>query len=304
MNNPDSAEVKSKREQLTLAQAKRDADAETLDALINPGTEEVALKRNELALAQAERDKAAQDLQKIHDRRELEVALQEASVAAAQANIDGETRRYEDSMLKAPWNGYIASIPVEVGQEIEPFEVILTVINSGIVNIEGSVDEIDVLSLRREEPVAVTIDALPDQELEGVITNISSTSTNQQGVVTFDVDIRVNVPDGVTLQEGLSAVARVATSEERGIVIPMQSVQFGEQGTFVRKENENGEIVEHPVTLGSGDGFYTIVEAGLVEGDRIVMQALDDSQLEDGGFRFRGGTGGGRPSGGGGPPRR
>jgi len=304
LNNPDSVEVESRHKQLTLAQAKRDAAAETLDALINPDAEEVALKHNELALAQAKRDRAAQDLQKIHDRRELEVALQEASVAAAQAKIDGETRRYEDSTLKAPWNGYIASIPVEVGQEIEPFEVILTVINSGIVNIEGSVDEIDVLSLRREEPVSVTIDALPDQELEGVITNISSTSTNEQGVVTFDVDIRVNVPEGVTLQEGLSAVARVATVEERGIVIPMQSVQFGDQGAFVRREGENGEIVEHPVTLGSGDGFYTIVEDGLVEGDRIVMQALDDSQLEDGELRFRGGPGGGRPPGGGGPPRR
>ena len=296
LNNPASVEVESKRKQLTLAQAKRDAAAETLDALINPDAEEVALKRNELALAQAKRDRAAQDLRKIHDRRELEVALQEASVAAAQAKIDGETRRFEDSTLKAPWNGYIASIPVEVGQEIEPFEVILTVINSGIVNIEGSVDEIDVLSLRREEPVTVAIDALPDQELEGVITNISSTSTNQQGVVTFDVEIRVNVPDGITLQEGLSAVARVAISEERGIVIPVQSVQYGEQGTFVRKENENGEIVEHPVTLGSGDGFFTIVESGLSEGDQIVMQVWSESELEvDVRFGPRGGRRGPPP---------
>ena len=216
-------------------------------------------------------------------------------MAAAQAKIDGENLRYEESTLTAPWDGYIASIPVETGQEVEPFEVILTVINSSIVTVEGSVDEIDVLSLRREEPVSVSIDALPDEELEGVISNISSTPANEQGVVTFDVTIRVNVPDAVTLQEGLSAVAKVATAEERGIVIPMQSVQFGEQGAFVRKEDENGEIVEHPVTLGSSDGFFTIVEAGLVEGDRIVMQALDDSQLEDGNFRFRGPGGGGRP---------
>ena len=126
-------------------------------------------------------------------------------------------------------------------------------------------------------------------------------------MVTFDVTIRVSVPGGITLQEGLSAVAKVATVEERGIVIPMQSVQFGEQGVFVRKEDDTGEIVEHPVTLGSSDGFYTIVEDGLAEGDRIVMQALDDSQLEEGNIRFRG-LGGGRPpggrppGGGGGPP--
>ena len=304
LKNPDAAELESNRKRLASAQANHAAAADTLDALINSDGEEIAAKRGKLALAQENLNDANKALQRLNDRRELQVALQEASVAAAQAKVEGETRRFEDSTLKAPWNGYIASIPVEVGQEIERYEVILTVINSGIVNIEGSVDEIDVLSLQREEPVLVTIDALPDQELEGEITNISSTSTNQQGVVTFDVDIRVNVPEGVTLQEGLSAVARVATAEERGIVIPMQSVQFGDQGAFVRKEDENGEIVEHPVTLGSGDGFFTIVEDGLAPGDRIVMQALDDSQLEYGELRFRGGPGGGRPPGGGGPPRR
>ena len=303
--NPGPIEIANLRNRLALAQANSADAASLLHSLRNPDLAEVAARRHALVLAQARRDRAAHDLQEIHDRRELQVALQQASVAAAQAKIEGEMRRYEDSTLKAPWNGYIASIPVEVGQEVEPFEVILTVINSGIVNVEGSVDEIDVLSLRREEPVSVTIDALPDQELEGIITNISSTSTNEQGVVTFDVDITVNVPDGVTLQEGLSAVARVATAEERGIVIPMQSVQFGEQGAFVRKEDENGEIIEHPVTLGSSDGFYTIVEDGLVEGERIVMQALDEGQVEEGGqFRFRGRPPGGGQPGGGRPPQR
>ena len=303
--NPDAAEVASMRNALDLAQANRDDAASALHTLLNPDASEVTAKRYELAHAQAKRDLAAQDLQEIHDRSALQVALHEASVAAAQAKIDGENLRYEDSTLTAPWDGYIASIPVETGQEVEPFEVVLTVINSSVVTVEGSVDEIDVLSLRREEPVSVSIDALPDQELEGVITNISSTPANDQGVVTFDVTIRIDVPGGVTLQEGLSAVASVATAEERGIVIPMQSVQFGEQGAFVRKEDENGEIVEHPVTLGSSDGFFTIVEAGLVEGERIVMQALDDSELEDGNIRFRGPGGGGRPPGGGGrPPQR
>lgn len=301
--NADAKEVASKGNALMLARAKRDDVASTLQALLNPDAAEVTAKRYELAHAQAKRDRAAQDLQQIHDRRELQVALQEASVAAAQAKVEGEMRRYEESTLKAPWDGYIASIPVETGQEVEAFEVILTVINTSIVNVDGSVDEIDVLSLRREEPVSVTIDAIPDEELGGVITTISSTPANEQGVVTFDVTVRVSVPADLTLQEGLSAVARVATSEERGIVIPMQSVQFGEQGAFVRKEDATGEIVEHPVTLGSSDGFFTIVEDGLAEGDRIVMQALDESQLEDGNIRFRG-PGGGRPPGGsgGGPP--
>ncbi len=305
--NADAVEVASLRNKLTLAQANRDDAAYLLNTLLNPGEAEVAVLLNEVAVAQARRDRASQDLQKIHDRRALQIALQDATVVAAQAKIAGAMRRYEYSTLKAPWDGYISSIPVETGQEIEPFEVILTVINSGIVNVEGSVDEIDVLSLQRESPVTVTIDALPDQMIEGVITNISSTATNEQGVVTFDVAIEVVIPEDVTLQEGLSAVARAVAGEERGIVIPLQAVSYGDEGAYVRMQDESGAIIQRPVTLGSSDGFFAIVEDGLSEGERIVMQVLDDSQLEDGGqFRFRG-SGGGRPPGGGAggrPPQR
>ena len=280
LNNPDVAEVESGRKRLSMAIAKRDAAAETLDTLINPGAEEVAARRGNLVLAQAKLDDANNALQRLNDRREMQVALQEAAVTAAQAKIDGETRRYDNSTIRAPWDGYIASIPVEEGEEIEPFKVILTVINTGIVRIEGSVDEIDVLSLQRDAAAAVTMDALPDRTLQGIVSSVSSTASNQQGVVTFDVKIDVEIPDDVTLQEGLSAVAKVGISEEQGLLIPNQAVQYGDAGAHVRMMDEDGNIVERPIILGSSDGFMAIVESGLSEGDRIVMQVLSEAELD------------------------
>ena len=291
--NADAAEVASMRKALILAQANRDDAVSALHTLLNPDAAEVTVRRYELAFAQAKRDQAVQDLQEIRDRSALQVALQEASVAAAQAKIDGENLRYEDSTLTAPWDGYIASIPVETGQEVEPFEVIITVINSSIVTVEGSVDEIDVLSLRRDSVATITMDALPDRTLEGVVSSISSTASNQQGVVTFDVKIDVRIPEDITLQEGLSAVARVGISEERGLLIPTQAVQYGDAGAYVRMMSEDGDIVERPITLGSSDGFFAIVESGLSEGDRIVMQVLSEGEFD---VDVRFGPGGGRRS--------
>ena len=302
-NNPDPIEVESARKQVELAQANRGAAEDALDTLYSPDAQEVAALRGNVEHAQVRLNDANTTLQELMDRRVLDVELREGEVAAAQARISAATRRFEDTTLKAPWDGYITSIPVEAGQDIERYEVIMTVINSGIVNIEGAVDEIDVLSLQREASAIVTIDALPDQEFGGVIADISSTASNEQGVVTFDVTIRVDVPEGVTLQEGLSAVAQVGTSEVSGIVIPLQAVQYGEDGAYVRVEDADGAIVERTVTLGDSDGFYTIVNTGLSAGERIVMQALDENDLEDGEFRPRR-FGGGPPTGGGGPARR
>ena len=280
LHKPNTAEIESKRKQLALALAKRDKADDDLQALITPEPAEVESNRKQIMLAQAKLDNANRDLQRIGDRRDLQVSLQEGALAAAQAKIDGATRRYDDSTLKAPWNGYIANIPVEAGKQIEPFEIILTVVNSGIVQVEGSVDEIDVLSLRRDDAATVTMDALPDQTLEGIVSSISSTATNQQGIVTFDVKITVSIPEDITLQEGLSAIAKVAVEEKRGLIIPIQTVRYGPDGAYVRMQDAAGEIVERPVTLGDSDGFYTIVEDGLAEGDRIAMQVLDDGQLD------------------------
>ena len=280
---PNPMEWESKRKQVALAQAKRDADAEALEKLTNPDIEEVATKRSQLALAQVKLEDAKRARQRLNDRRELQVTLQEGAVASAKAKVEGATRRYEDSMLKAPWDGYIASIPVEAGKEIEPFEVILTVVNTGIVQIEGSADEIDVLSLHRDAAASVTMDALPEQTLEGMVKSVSSTGTNQNGVVTFDVRIEVSLPGDMTLQEGLSAIAKVATEEKRGLIIPVQAVQYGPEGSYVRMLGEEGRIVEQPVTLGDSDGFLAIVEEGLQEGDEIAMRVLGDGRfnLED-----------------------
>ena len=298
LNNPDAAELERARKQVELAQANRDAAEDALDTLRNPDAQEVAARRGNVEHAQVRLDDANTALQELMDRRELDVELREGEAAAAQARISAATRRFEDTTLKAPWDGYIASIPVEAGQDIERYQVIMTVINSGIVNIEGAVDEIDVLSLQRETAAIVTIDALPDQEFEGVIADISSTPSNQQGVVTFDVKINVRIPDGITLQEGLSAIAKISVSEEQGLLIPVQAVQYGEAGAYVRMMNEDGGIVERPVTLGSSDGFFAIVESGLSEGDRIVMQVLSESEFDDVDVRF--GPGGRR----GPPPER
>ena len=281
LTNPNPTEVETLRKQVALAQATHAASAKDLETLTAPDHEEIAAKRSQIALAQANLDAAKLDLLRLNDRQELQITLQEGMLAAAQAKIDGAIRRYDESTITAPWNGYITYISAEAGKEVEPFEIILTVVNSGIVQIEGRVDEIDVLSLQRNDAAIITMDALPDQTLEGIVSSISSTANNQQGIVTFDVKISVNLPDDITLQEGLTAIAKVPFEERSGILVPMQSVQYDEdQGAYVRMQDAAGFIVKRPITLGDSDGFYAIVESGLAEGDQIVMKVLDDNQTD------------------------
>ena len=280
--SPDDAEVASKRGQVALAEAKLSKAKDDLADLLNPDAAEVAAKRGQVALAEAKVGNAMLELERLQARAAPEVALQELSVAAAQVKVDGAIRRYDESTLSAPWDGYVSAVNVEVGKEVEAFETIMQVINSGIVEVSGVVDEIDVLSVERGVATTVYLDALPDQILDGRVSSVSSTATNERGVVTFDVKVAVDVPDGLTLQDGLSAVAKIASAEHSGLLVPLQAVQFNPEGGEFARVMEDGAIVERPVTLGNSDGFWAIVESGLSEGDEIVMRVLDEIPTNQG----------------------
>ncbi len=297
--NPSPAELNSKRHQVSLATANRNKAVQDLADLLSPEPTAISHARSDLALANARLTDAQAALQRIHDQRDLNITLHEAAVTSAQANVSGATRRYEDSTLKAPFNGFIAKIAVETGQEVERFDEIVQVINTKIVRVEGSVDEIDILSLQRGATATITMDAVPDEVFNGVISSISSTASSQDGIVTFDVKVDLTIPDDITLQEGLSAVASIEAGEISGLIVPDQAIFYNEDNRPYIRVMENGIIAEQPVVLGNGDGFWTIVESGLEEGTQIVMPLRPDempafeNENTRGGIIIRGG--GGRP---------
>lgn len=295
----DPLELNRSRAVLAAAKATQDSAAETLDAVITPDEMEVAVAQSNVDAAQRSVDNANAVYQ-------LELALEQARVVSAEALLNGANLRFKNSTLTAPWAGFVSTIRVETGQVVQTTTEIIEVIDPSIVEVEGIVDEIDVLSLSRGAQAVVTMDALPDQTLTGVVSTISSAASNQQGVVTFDVEITVNVPADLRLQEGLSALANVALNQERGLLVPNEAIHgsFSEPQVLI---SSNGGFVERTVVLGNSDGFWTLVKVGVVEGEQVVIevQDVDAQQLGFGGFRGGGGGGGGggRNTGGGGGGR-
>ena len=292
--SPDPVEVASKENQVALAKANLAQAKSDLAEVMTPDPAEVDAKSSGLAVAQAAIEDAEAALANVLANRELELALRQAEMASAEATLTAATRRSSDSTLKAPFTGFVSAILVELGQDVGATAEIIEVIDTSIVEVEGVVDEIDVLSLQRGAIASVTMDALPNQELSGVVSTVSSAATSQQGVVTFDVEIRVNVPQNVRLQEGLSAVANVSLNNEQGLLIPNQAIS----GTFDNPQvvvmNGNG-FQPQPVVLGSSDGFWTVVHQGLAEGQEVLIEVreVQAQQLGFGGFRGGGGGGGG-----------
>ncbi len=140
------------------------------------------------------------------------------------------------------------------------------------------VDEIDISRIQVGQPVAVTLDAFPDEELKGEVTDISPSpdKSDSSGIVTFEVVITLR-GENLALLPGMTATAAIETDRmEDAVVVANRAIQIerGEDKStvFVERLDETGNPVRVEVELGLRYGDVTQVKSGLAAGDRVVIR--------------------------------
>ena len=273
-----------------LSKAEQEYDDLVEQLLEQPDSVDVEAKQAAVESAMVSLNQAEEDLADLFSPPDpLEMALLESQLVSAELALEAAEVRLANAVVVAPWSGLVASVGVEKGDEVNRNTDVAEIVDPLNVEVDGIVDEIDVLSVRVGDQATVFMDALPGQVLTGVVDSIGAGATNQQGVVTYPIRVSMTVPPELNLIEGLSAVAEVVIQEERGLLIPVQAVTGRLDAPIVQVMND-GVIEERPVTLGISDDFWVIVTSGLVEGEQIVFQAPESDGFNFGGFR--GGPGG------------
>ena len=259
----------------TLSAALEELDTTQIQAASAIAKAENAVAAAENALDNA-RD-ALDDLTAATD--ELMLALRQAEVAEAQSALDTALQDLEDVDLHAPFDGIVSRVNIEDGASVGPDMLAIEVTDPSVVEMDGSVDEIDVLFIQTGAQATVTLDALQGQLIAGEVSTIGSAGAGQQGIVTYPVGIRLQIPPGIDLREGLTATASIVLRQESNVLlIPQQAIH----GTFQQPTVmviEDGAIEERPVLLGNSDDFWVVVSGGLEEGEQIVIESQDASSL-------------------------
>ena len=278
---------------VAVAQANLDdAKAELADAAGGSDPLAVEVAKAELAIAQAGLDDANAALAELAaGTDDRDIALLTTELAAAELALEQAATDLAGATLVAPIAGVVTDVALESGQNAAAQQASITIVDESVVELEGTVDEIDVLSIGEGVEASVALSALPGQALRGTVTEIGA-PTNQQGVVTFPVSIRLEVPDGLQLLEGLSATASIVVSQELNVLrVPTAAVQGSFVQPFVRVLNGNG-VEERLVELGSSDDFWVVVTAGLVVGEQVAMPAPSSGDTGFANFAFGAGGGG------------
>ena len=185
-------------------------------------------------------------------------------------------------MLSAPINGVVSQVNLRQGELYGGGAlpaIVLTDLQSFHMTV--LVDELDVRQVQIGQTVRLSLDALPDADINGQVTKVSPTARDVGGVVAYEVEI---VPESTDaqLRAGMSATAIITTASVDNILrVPNRYIQLDRESgrAFVQKIINDVPTLQE-IEMGLRNDRFTQVLAGLADADRIALiRASSEDQL-------------------------
>lgn len=211
-------------------------------------------------------------------------------IEQAQASLESTLDTLSKTIYNSPIDGIITSLRVEegeiamIGTMNNPGTILMTIADLSVMEVEVEVDETDVIGVEIGHRAEVRVDALPDQTIEGKVTEIGSSALQQttasQESKDFKVIITLENPPK-SLKPGLSASADIITAEKLDVLaVPISALVLREKEEENSKNDEQEEgvyVVENsrvkffPVEKGIMGEMMIEIISGLEEGQEIVV---------------------------------
>jgi multidrug efflux pump subunit AcrA (membrane-fusion protein) len=163
-------------------------------------------------------------------------------------------------------------------------------------NVDASVDDTEVASVKKGQSAAVTPDGATGS-VTGTVRSVSTVPSSSSGVVSFPIVVRLTGhPSGV--YAGSSATLVVTTKHAANVLeIPTFAITYS-GSTATVNVNQGGSVSTRTITLGSNYGLETQVLSGLTAGQKVVVTVPTFGGRAPGSTGNRGTGEGGFPGGG------
>jgi multidrug efflux pump subunit AcrA (membrane-fusion protein) len=190
------------------------------------------------------------------------------------SQLENILRLKENMDVKSTMDGVVAGIYRQEGEVIRAGEYLGSVFTAEEMRVFTQVDDIDIVNVKQDAPVIVTVDAVPGEKFEGKVEHVSTSGRVENGITKFYVDIRVK--GGPQLRPGMEAKVFIdAGSAEDVLLVPLEAV-FEEDGQTKVEILENGVPKLVTVKLGLMNDRYAEVQEGLKEGDLVITGSTAD----------------------------
>ena len=184
----------------------------------------------------------------------------------AQALVAAQRERLADYTITAPLGGVVLRMDGEVGEVVEPGDIVAWVGRPKPLQVIAEVDEEDIPRVAAGQEVLMRADAFADRVLHGTISSI----TPKGDPVNKTYRVYVALPEDTPLFIGMTVeINIVIQSVEEVLLIPTAALS----GSHVYVV-EDGRAARRELTLGIIGAENTEVKTGLSEGETVVSPLI------------------------------
>jgi HlyD family secretion protein len=199
-----------------------------------------------------------------------------ANEQKAAAAIDPAERELAHMTLRAPFDGVVADLSIEVGGWPPPsppivhIPSVVDVIDTSSIYVSAPMDEVDSSRIRPALEARVTIDSHPGKHFRGRVTRLAAYVLDveeQNRTVEIDVELD-DATFAATLLPGTSADVEVVLDRKDGVMrVPAAALLSGDRVLVV----DGGRLVERSVDVGIRNWDAAEIVSGLREGEAVVV---------------------------------
>jgi HlyD family secretion protein len=229
---------------------------------------------SQLKQAQASLEQARAQLAKLTQPSDDDIRAAQASVDQAKAARDLAQAHLDDAILRAPFDGIVTHVDLDLGSFVPAGRVIVGVADASALQVKLNIDETDIAQVHAGQGVTIDLDAYPDVSLPARVTDVASTATVTQGVVNYVVTVTLD-PGQIPVKLGMTANANIEVARKDNVLlVPNQAIRASNSKRYVTVQNGNGQTQDLEVKLGLANDQQTEVVSGLSEGQQVLISTI------------------------------
>ena len=240
----------------------------------------------------------------VYDQDQAQILYDESAIDEKQAELNAANVNLGYTKIISPVKGTVVSRAIEVGQTVAAsFQtpiLFLIATNLTKMQVDTNVSESDVGGVKVGNKATFTVQAYPGRIFHGTVRQVRQAPNTVQNVVTFDVVVSVDNPDGA-LMPGMTATTRIIKAERSDVLtIPQQALRFrpggrsevrsagapalGDKSVGVVGDKaqrgrvwllHGGQPVPVQVTTGLDDGgSVEVLKGDLQAGDQVIVSEV------------------------------
>ena len=196
-----------------------------------------------------------------------------AAMETARVSVDAAQNALNNTTVKAPIAGYIATRNANVGQMVPAGVEVFSIKATQSVEAQINVTETIVPSVSVGTKATVGVKAAGLKDIVGTVTNVSAVKNAQTGM--YQVIIALENSEGL-IKDGMFADITLTLKDSAdALIIPSESILEEEDQTKYVYVAKGDKAEKAEIVIGIITDEYTEVVSGISDGDKVIVSGKE-----------------------------